>query len=141
MKRRKKLWIACAALAVVVALCAGALLYRPVPYRFLEGSRYEKTDVDMHRLRVGTYRAYRVNGTMSSVTARAKSELAPQDGWEVYYVDHQVTFKQGDNWVLLTSGLATAQEWFPDEPGTVSVVVIVEKPTFIGRLHAWLENR
>ena len=40
MKRRKKLWIASAALAVVVALCALALLYRQVPYRFLEGTTF-----------------------------------------------------------------------------------------------------
>jgi len=145
MRRRKKLWIVCAALAVVVALCAFTLLYRPVPYRFLEGSRYVKTVIfsDM------ASRRYIVRGTVNSVTARALEELTPQDGWKSDSVsDGPVLISKPRSRVSVFIGaklggpafFPPGEPWIRNQPGTVSVIV-TEPTTLFDRFLVWLESR
>lgn len=84
MKRRKKLWIASAALAVVVVLCAYAWTYRPMRYRFLDGAVYEGTSVDVPHSTgeplIATHR-FRLEGTWLSALMAADAELTKAQGW------------------------------------------------------------
>ncbi len=145
MKRSKKIWIVCAALAVVVVLCAFALLYRPVPYRFLEGSRYVKTEYARQADIDFAVRSYRVRGTVDSVAKRAQLELTPQDGWRLprRYPDGSVQFGNGDIGVnITTKEIYVEPEFEPmaEVPGTV-YVTIDEEATFIDRVLVWIHNR
>jgi hypothetical protein len=140
VKRRKKLWIACVALAGVVALCALALLYRPVPYRFLEGSRYVKSEYWVDGGDEATYSFYRLHGTVDSVFERASAELSPQNGWQVIWREGEAEIGTGDKWLWIAPYWTTAEGTFPKEPGTVYVVVEVETRP-LDRFLRWLDSR
>ncbi len=153
MKRRKKLWIACAALGVVVALCAFALLYRPVPYKFLDGaslvgvsnkstylSLSSTTALAPPMKELTTYR-YAFEGSFESVTAIARKELTAQDHWR---------WSGGDDGLMLATAWNGVEERSVaiydsgKTPGTENprVHVTVTKPTSpLDRVLAWMHNR
>jgi hypothetical protein len=82
MKRRKGLWIACAAIAAVT-LGALAATHRPVPYEFLRGAALARgASSRLGQDYANTRRAYIASGTLESVVAKAKAELTPEKGWE-----------------------------------------------------------
>ncbi len=152
MKRRKKLWIACAALVVLVALCTLALAYRPAPpYRFLQESRLEGISNYSFGVRnsstaappppkpdITTYR-YVVEGSFESVAAEARKELTDEENWE---------------WSITEGFVACARKPMQDEfvavhatgksadAGSQSVIVTVTKETtLLDRVLAWMHNR
>jgi hypothetical protein len=145
MKRRKKIWITCAAMVVVVVLCALALLSRPVPYRFLEGSRYEGTEV-YNAPGTSTYyfiRYYRMRGTVDPVAGKAQAELTPQDGWMLdRHPGGDVQFCKTGHVVLITAyetPYAAERVRFTYVPGAVLIRVFAPA-TFADRVIAWFED-
>ena len=85
MKRRKKIWIACAALGVVVALCAFVWTYRPMHYRFLDGAVYEGTSIAVSHSTRESPRAshrFRLKGTWESALSAVAAELSTAQGWK-----------------------------------------------------------
>lgn len=145
MKRFKKVWIVCAALAVVVALCAFALLNRPVPYRFLEGSHYEKTEIvpillEEHDVAM---REYRVQGSLDAVAERAIAELRPADGWQHERARNYVHITNSNQEDLLTLTCLSPQErqdgGLPARSDTVWVY-IVRPATPMDRFLVWMQS-
>ena len=147
MKRRKKLWIACAALAVVVALCTFALLYRPAPpYRFLDGAvldRFEVRTVPPYAVPAGprllpkrvTFSAYKVTGTVESVTKAAAKELPAMDGW--VWVSSNLAEHPGQRgWITFV----TANDATGDEAAHVWVK-IQRDTTFLDQLFVWSHKK
>lgn len=134
MKRRKKLWIAFAALAVVVALCAIALLYRPVPFDFLRGARLREiktyTDGSAHYVRV-TYFVPRIT---ARVAAEARPELRPELGWASSDAGWYVAFVNAkrDESVHIEALDPVMQD-------RIAVYVSVTRPAHLfDRIRAWL---
>ncbi len=87
MKRRKKIWIACAALAVVVVLSAFALHYRPVPYEFLRDAIPVSAGSNIVERSWGPVRylsiqRFLIDDSLASVADRSMNELTTEDGWE-----------------------------------------------------------
>ncbi len=82
VKRRKSIWIAGAALAVL-ALGAFASLYRPAPYEFLRGAAIERgSSARLGQEPAKTRRAYTTAASLGEVVASAKKELTPEKGWK-----------------------------------------------------------
>jgi hypothetical protein len=143
MKRRKKLWIACAALAVVVALCAFALTYTPVPYDFLDGATVERVERASGPSMTGptkgdTLYEYQVEGTLEEVLAIARNELTSEKGWTwhdlgngshlAHHPSHEVS-----NYFYETAARRNGQEY---------VRIQVFKPTsWLDGFAEWLHNR
>jgi hypothetical protein len=143
VKQRKKLWIACAALVVVVALCAAALLYQPVPYRFLEGSQYLGNEIVGYAGTERTHHAYRVHGTFDSVVESARLELTPKEGWSVHVYPKAVELKKARKIVAIlddTPGRLTGQGSSPDVRETVHVGVS-EPTTLLDRVLSWMSGK
>jgi hypothetical protein len=142
MKLRNRRWVVCATLAVVVALCALALLSRRAPYRFLGASRYEMTEV--HRGIGGPGQAYRyfsVPGTVESVTAMVAKELRNEDGWQLYRTGDTVQFSNAG--IPTVVGVAPRAHVFgrrADEPRTV-IIIVVEPATLSDRVLTRLQGR
>ncbi len=143
MKRRKKLWIACVALVAVAALCAFALFYRPVPYRFLEGARVDA--ISSHPVeRPGkptidfTYYEYGRTRTVESVMVEAHQELATDEGWhweDVPQYTKQVDNPRADELILFDD--LSGEYW-----GRPYARVFVIRPTtLLDRALEWIHNR
>ncbi len=147
MKRRKRLWIACAALAVVVVLCAFALAYRPAPYEFLRDAR--PTNIAVYKfypnLPAGTTRTvdyvsctYALDGTVEAVVKAARQELPASDGWRWgsgtqnnYAANRAPEF-----------ALVAIEPLYPENPKAPRVCVRTAFPaTPMDRIMAWLHNR
>lgn len=136
-----------AALAVVVALCSFALLYRPVPYRFLEGSHYEKTEI-VNLFWLGAKDAasqeYRVQGPLDAVVEVAIAELRPADGWQHDRRSNYLYISSSKQEDLLTLTCLSPQErqvgGSPARSDTVWVY-IVRPATPIDRFLAWIQSR
>ncbi len=132
----------CAAGAVVVALCAFALLSRPASYRFLEASRYEMTEVDRGIGGPGqAYRYFSVPGTIESVTSMVAKELRKEDGWQLYRTGDIVQFSNAG--IPTVVGVAPRAHVFgsrADEPRTV-IIIVVEPATLSDRVLARLQGR
>ncbi len=148
VKRRKKIWIACAALAVVVALCAFALFYRSSPYQFLRGATLVSIDVASEPFSIPrppdrTYFKYRLRGAFAGVVAAAREELAPKDGWEEWTQDEYSLLTHDDRGevIVATKGAwGSKKDRFAYEPGTIQVLV-VRPTTTLDRVLAWMHNR
>lgn len=144
VRRRKKVWIACTVLAVVWVLYAFALLYRPIPYRFLEGTREAKREVVDGPKGDATLLSFKVRGTMDALVAKAQEELNPEDGWSLRRVGtSEVHIENGDRAVIIDAlgGIwATENGRIPLERGTVHVTV-VEMATPLDRVREWLHHR
>ena len=144
MKRRKKLWIACAALAVVVGLCAFALLYRQRPYRFLDGAELNRVGISRYGLWYPPGRSphdyacyeYKMTGTVQSVAAEAQSDLDPYDGW-VWNLpsDASAVNRAEDAWVSIQVPKATSSN------SSGVKVVVCGRATAYDRFQEWLHNR
>jgi hypothetical protein len=143
MKRRKKLWIAFAALTVVVMLCAAALFYRPVPYRFLHETRPDYIRTAGHSViptsaREYTAYIYRVEGSVEAIAAEAHKELTDEAGWAWsrqfgYEVGWQP--RREESVVIQTDTELSAS-------GGPCVTVIIEHPTaLLDRFRQWLHDR
>jgi hypothetical protein len=150
MKRRKKLWIACAALAVVLALCAYALIYRPKPYDFLSGARLDGVRVGRTYARMASTTAlapskeerttykYALDESFESVTDAARRELREPDGWM---------------WSDVEEGLMLALAWNSVTEESVAIyktggegrqrahVTVIRPTTLFDRTLAWLYDR
>jgi len=149
MKRRKKLWIACAALAVVVALCAFALLYRPKPYDFLNGARLVKVSNEVYYANLSsttvlappktahtTYR-YELEEDFDSATAAARMELTKEGNWE-WSAPDGLNMASAINRVRLES----VAIYETGRAGQPRVHVTVSKRTStLDRVVGWLHNR
>ena len=147
MKRRKKLWIAYG----VLALCAFALLYRPVRYRFLEGTTL--VSVRSHVGSVRTYwsgpgrpasdltvHEYRTARSAFDVFDTAYKELKPNGDWE-----HVITIGGGSYECInnRTDEMIAIDYIDYDLKGKEPFVRIQEihPTTAIDRVLVWLYNR
>jgi hypothetical protein len=141
VKRRKKLWIVCAALAVVVALCAFALLYRTVPYKFLEGSKLDKIVLAEGDLSDGTWGAWTIRVYISNkpadiVLAAARKELDPADGWVIEEHPAVVSFRRDKTDEAINVGSVNSRK----HPLTGGAGVFT-RTTLQDRVLVWLHNR
>ena len=152
MKRRKKLWIACAAVAVVVASCAVALFYRPVPHQFMVGAHWEETQIPS--MMPGTaFRTYTLHGEYDSVVDQAKAELRAEDGWRTVGSAGNgsliIANDDRDEDVHLADGFGewgTEPDWVRERrkhPQLASfvTVIVTEKATPLDRFLNWIHNR
>ncbi len=142
MKKRKWLWITCATVAVVVAVCLIALAYSPVPFRFLAGAKLSPTEpfAYVHGPTDSVLlTAYRAKGPMDALVGRARKELAPDPDW-VWGTD-----EFGDP-ACTNSAEGRTIQFFVDPEGMASdphqVTVIHSRPaTFLDRLRDWFDRR
>ncbi len=149
MKRRKKLWIAGAALAVVVMLCALALLFRPKPYDFLNGARLVGVSSDRAYVSLGTTTAlalpmkerttyrYTLERDFESVTVAAGRELTKQDDWVWSAPDGLMV---ATAWNRTGDDSVAIYESGGEERKRVHVTVTVPTST-LDRVLTWLHNR
>jgi hypothetical protein len=150
MKRRKKLWIACVALAAVVVLCAFALLYQPVPYRFLEGALLEPYEQFWTPPKVWirpgeTVVSYRLTGTVEDTVEKAQDELTPAEGWDLNVTNLHAQFSlwhESDR-TQLTFFLLDRypEDRYPMADGPYCVVTVVRPASLIDQLLSRLHLR
>ena len=83
MKRRKKIWIACAALAVVAA-CTLAFMTRARQFEFLRGATVDSVDISTNSHGpegVWVITEYQLDCTITEFNERARKELTSEKGW------------------------------------------------------------
>jgi hypothetical protein len=138
VKRRKKLWIACAALAVVVTLCALALCYRPGEYEFLRDSKMVQARTwfassTMPLTRRVTY-CYRMDGPYEEVLTAAKRDLIVEERWGSIDVG-----EQGAVFVLKADERSVVI--FKPQPGFERVqVTVTSDATLFDRMIVWMNG-
>ncbi|MEX2244837.1 MAG: hypothetical protein WD716_13450 [Fimbriimonadaceae bacterium] len=146
MKRRKKLWIACAALAVVVA-CTLALVTRSRQFEFLRGATVDSVDVSTNSHGpegVWGITEYQLDCTITEFNERARKELTSDKGWR--WPDEPQLFRGPGFFTIVENALektvvSFGQPWNSAVPplewkGPVSIQVI-RPATPIGRLRYW----
>ncbi len=142
MKRRKKLWIACAALAVVIVLCVLSLTNKPPPHLFLRTAKFEGSDSSRITLSTGEkqlyeFREYKVEGTLGDVLADAQKELTAGKGW-TWWVESD----QAYGWVDKSGhGVTIKPEPGRSFDGKPFMIVTTQQPaTQAERLWLWLNG-
>lgn len=141
MKKRKWLWIACAAVAAVLAVCWIVLAYNPVPFRFLSDAKISPNNPLVYvnaRPSSVVFTAYRAEGPIDALIEKARKELASDPDW-VWATDDfgESCFNATEMESLL---------FFVDPEGMASdppqVSVIHSRPaTFLDRLRDWFDRR
>ncbi|MEX2244048.1 MAG: hypothetical protein WD716_09420 [Fimbriimonadaceae bacterium] len=129
MNRRKKLWIACAAvgalaLVCVVVLVVLALTYNPRPYRFLEGATYTGIYIEVFETEPNeAHLDYRIIDSPEAVAARMDSELTKDAGWSRRKDGEFYFYVRGD------ISVAMGPMNFADEvPGPGPVEIVIQRP-------------
>ena len=118
MKRRKKLWIICAALAVV-GLCTVALMTRPRQFAFLRGATVESVDIESSAHGppgVWVITGYQRDCTITEFIEGAREELKLDEGWR--WPDEPLFFRRaGDGPIVENPGEQTSV-WFGQPTGS-----------------------
>jgi hypothetical protein len=132
VKRRKKIWIVCAALVVVLVFSVLAVLNRPMPYKFLENSKLVDIVVTSRGSSNRATYFYETVDPARTVAAASASELLPSEGWSMKYWD--------DMAVAMNPVLDERVTFWPTAAvgtGRPQTVEIEQSATMLDRFRAW----
>ncbi len=148
VKKRTKVLIGVAAGVVVLLLLAGALFWRPTPYEFMRGARFEGVWIRSQRLiMVSSSGVVRPPSSIASSTLR--KYWLPQSLSDVEVIATRELKADGWDQPIQTANRLKDTFYMKDNEGSIqimshdggSLVIISSETAWVDRLQSWLWKR